>query len=291
MAYTAQFGNGFSASISAEARRNTQIINIRVTSLSWWRRAATSAAAASRRLAAPSPASALRRLAGSGYRRQPARRPGLGFCPDHGRSAPGQRDLLCNHGVGHAHRLEPTVIRAMSGASQSVAGLQAERSVHRPRRLLRTARSSTPKVRSGICIQNPNGNMWLQDGQNATFGVLSDGVYGGTICRWHRHQRPADDGLGRQCGLRALLEPAVENVSLRRLCADELQRASQCAPLHGLWCRHGTGHARAGERRLRQQLEPVVDRLSYAVEHDQGLLHGSRRRLHEVRDAPRCRVG
>ncbi len=28
MAYTAQFGNGFSASISAEARRNTQIVNI-----------------------------------------------------------------------------------------------------------------------------------------------------------------------------------------------------------------------------------------------------------------------
>ena len=30
MAYTAQFGNGFSASISAEARRNTQIVNIAV---------------------------------------------------------------------------------------------------------------------------------------------------------------------------------------------------------------------------------------------------------------------
>ena len=30
MAYTAQFGNGFSASISAEARRNTQIANIAV---------------------------------------------------------------------------------------------------------------------------------------------------------------------------------------------------------------------------------------------------------------------
>jgi hypothetical protein len=30
-------------------------------------------------------------------------------------------------------------------------------------------------------MQNPNSNWWYQDGQSAAFGVLSDGVYGGSV--------------------------------------------------------------------------------------------------------------
>ena len=56
MAYTAQFGNGFSGSISAEARRNTQIVNIGGAEPRGLL-AARSAVAASPRPAAPSPAS------------------------------------------------------------------------------------------------------------------------------------------------------------------------------------------------------------------------------------------
>jgi Porin subfamily len=30
-------------------------------------------------------------------------------------------------------------------------------------------------------MQNPNSNWWYQDGQSAAFGILSDGVYGGSV--------------------------------------------------------------------------------------------------------------
>ena len=30
-------------------------------------------------------------------------------------------------------------------------------------------------------FQNPNGNWWLQDGGSAAFGILSDGVFGGSV--------------------------------------------------------------------------------------------------------------
>ena len=99
-AYTAQFGNGLSATISAEQRRMTQIISSEPAGLldRWWavprwclvapHVAVTGGWAA--RAAVSHRCGSLRRLPGAGYRRQPARRPGLGFCPDHGRSASGQ---------------------------------------------------------------------------------------------------------------------------------------------------------------------------------------------------------
>src|SRR6185369_17914588 len=98
----------------------------------------------------------------------------------------------------------------------------------------------------------------------------------------HSHQPPTDDGLGRQRGLRALLESAVENVSLRRIRPDELQLASQCTPLQRVWCWHWTGHQRGGNPWLRHELDPVVDRFPNSVERDEGLLYGSRRGLCEV---------
>ncbi len=73
IAYTAQFGNGFSASLSGEMRRMTQIIwadDRRLVSL------ATSHRSVPGRL---------RWVQCAGRRRQSARRPGLGFGPGHGR--------------------------------------------------------------------------------------------------------------------------------------------------------------------------------------------------------------
>ena len=133
--------------------------------------------------------------------------------------------------------------------------------------------------------QNPGtGNMYLQDNQSTTFGIMSDGVYGGNIFTGNATRHPADNRLGRQRRLRALLEPAVENVSLRRLRSDELQLASQCPALCQLMVRAPAWRAfRSGKRWLQQQLEPVVDRFPYSVERDEGLLHGSRRCVREVR--------
>ncbi len=72
-AYTAQFGNGFSASISAEAPRTTTVLatgNAAFTSGSGTAAGYTNTAVGGSL---------------SGRPRQPAYRPGLGFCPGHGR--------------------------------------------------------------------------------------------------------------------------------------------------------------------------------------------------------------
>ncbi len=108
-AYTAQFGGGFSGTISSEARRTTQIIDANALPGP----AGTQALAGGgtiapggfpcaatvtgntgvgrhrgRRLRLAVPGQRrLRRHADDGLRRQPARRPGVGRCPGHGRSA------------------------------------------------------------------------------------------------------------------------------------------------------------------------------------------------------------
>ncbi len=78
-AYTAQFGNGFSASLSAEEQRRTQILNVSAVQHDRW---------AGGRVWVPSDCGHVwRGLPGSrlsGRGRQLARRPSLGFCPGHG---------------------------------------------------------------------------------------------------------------------------------------------------------------------------------------------------------------
>ena len=72
MGYTAQFGNGFSATIAAEAPRKTQlIVDLSLVAL------VNGSLRRQQRCQ-------LRRLPGPRHRGQPARRPGLGFGPDHG---------------------------------------------------------------------------------------------------------------------------------------------------------------------------------------------------------------
>ena len=80
MGYTAQFGNGFSATIAAEAPRKTQIMPTDAL--------VTGAVPALRLARVP-------RWSYGGFQApdvvgQPARRPGLGLGPDHGRPASGQ---------------------------------------------------------------------------------------------------------------------------------------------------------------------------------------------------------
>ena len=85
-AYTAQFGNGFSGTLAAEMRRQTQIIGQGSTTA--FARQWHDYARRHR------PRHRLCRLPVAGHRRQPACRPGLGLRSDHGRPAPGQHDLL-----------------------------------------------------------------------------------------------------------------------------------------------------------------------------------------------------
>ena len=76
MGYTAQFGNGFSATIAAEAPRKTH-----------HRRCLQLPVLCREPIGGIDGDQLLRRLPGSRRCGQLARRPGLGFCPDHGRPA------------------------------------------------------------------------------------------------------------------------------------------------------------------------------------------------------------
>ena len=50
-------------------------------------------------------------------------------------------------------------------------------------------------------FQTPNTNWGINDGQSAGWGVVSDGVYGGTVATRNRHKSGTDHGLERQRGL------------------------------------------------------------------------------------------
>ena len=69
-------------------------------------------------------------------------------------------------------------------------------------------------------FQTPNSNWGKVQGQDEGFGVVSDAVYGGNIPRTARStatRAQSHHGLERQRGLRALLEPALADIALRRL--------------------------------------------------------------------------
>ncbi len=295
MAYTAQFGNGFSASISAEARRNTQIANIAVG------QTATGAGVA--------PPCGV--ISGGSFSTTGSTVAGFGCYG--GWQVP---DIVGNLRVDQAwgsaqiggalHEVNASYYGAGTATSAGALTPGVEGN-GRPSdkwgyALMAGLRLNAPMIGVGDYIamqviytqgalrylyQNPGtGNMYLQNNQNTMFGVMSDGVYGGTVGTGTATEHQPDDGLGRKRRVRALLEPAVENVSLRRLRRDKLRLPSQCPPVHVLWyrSRHWTGYAGGGNPGLQHELEPVVDRFPDSMERDEGLLYGSRRRLHQVRE-------
>ena len=77
-----------------------------------------------------------------------------------------------------------------------------------------------------------NSNWGINDGSQASWGPLNDGVYGGflagtaaagTLADWRRTHH----SMERQRGLRALLEPALADVTLRRLHESGVWRHSE----------------------------------------------------------------
>ena len=67
-------------------------------------------------------------------------------------------------------------------------------------------------------FQTPTSNWFKQDGSQFGFGLLSDGVYGGVIPGLNTTNVELTTAWGVNAGLRALLEPALADVALRRLC-------------------------------------------------------------------------
>ncbi len=70
-------------------------------------------------------------------------------------------------------------------------------------------------------FQATQANWLYRQGDSAAVGNVLDGVYGG-YARPDSERRRADHCMERQRGLRALLEPALENLALRWLCSGQL---------------------------------------------------------------------
>ena len=190
LAYTAQFGNGFSASIAAELPRRTQLIwqhgqeRRRQRRFPHWRRRPDKYG--------------LRRLPGSGHRRQSARRSGLGFGSDRRCCAPGRSAVLPDQRLRHwgfpRRRGHPDDKWgfAVSG------GLKLNAPMIGAGDYFQTQINYTQGALKYI-FQNPNGNPYIQDNQNGVaIGLLSDGVFGGTVARWECNRHQSDHGLERQ---------------------------------------------------------------------------------------------
>ena len=56
-------------------------------------------------------------------------------------------------------------------------------------------------------FQNPNNNWWLQNSGSTAYGVLADGVYGGSADYGHWHQHAADHAWGVNAGYEHFWSP------------------------------------------------------------------------------------
>jgi hypothetical protein len=174
MAYTAQFGNGLSASLSAESRRMTQIINANTST--------TTAGAAGGNQGAGGFSTAGSTNSGAGAY-------GGWQVPDIVGNLRVDQAWGSAQIMGALHQVNATYYTGgleNSGHPADAWGFAVGAG----------AKIMLPMISPGDYIwgqinytqgalrylfQNPNGNHWLQHGTNVTYGVLSDGVYGGTL--------------------------------------------------------------------------------------------------------------
>jgi Porin subfamily len=207
LAYTAQLGNGFSASLSAETRRTTQIIGQGITS------------------------GGAQTLVNTAF--GPAFIPGVSLAPNVGSingaagGVGGVGFVQAIPGIGYGGWDVPDVVANLrvdqAWGSAAIAGalheVNANYYITTPSSLVNPEQSGHPDNKWGwaamaglrlntpwllnwlgsgqgdylqlqgiytqgalrYLFQNPNNNWWIQQGLNTAYGVLSDGVYGGTV--------------------------------------------------------------------------------------------------------------
>ena len=125
-------------------------------------------------------------------------------------------------------------------------------------------------------MQNPNNNWWIQDGQSAAYGVMSDGVYGGSAFNGTATSIQLTTAWGVNIGYehfwtprwRTSLYGGYTSVSY------DSQANNMLCVLQG----DGNGLNRqpgACKRWLQQQLDVLVGWFAHSVERDEGLLYGS----------------
>ena len=123
--------------------------------------------------------------------------------------------------------------------------------------------------------QNPNSfSMYLKDDANAMFGIMSDGVYGGTCTSKKATSVQYDDGMGCQCRLQTLLEPrSGEHLSMAAMQKTNYNTTpANALPRDVLWCRAlNRAHSRSQALVATTNWNHSGGPLSYAVEHHKGL--------------------
>ncbi len=249
--YTAQFGNGFSASISGEDPTSRR-----------------SSIARQLLLSGGAPQCCLRRPSLAGCGRQPARRPGVGQRTDHGRR-PRRLRLLVTAGApdptasatGWAVGGGVKFLLPMIGKNDYVIAQVAY------------GEGATNYIGSSLGAGGLGAEL-LQTGfpvvTNTAIGPVFDGVVAGGGAGGTGY-RP-DLGLERHCRLRALVGANLEDLALRRLRSAQVQPECQHLPRACSWYRCRSG----GDRECK--LVVLADRLQDGL--DAGSQPRSERRNH-----------
>jgi hypothetical protein len=196
-AYTAQFGNGFSAGISAEARRTTQIIGqgdfAHGAEVAGFPGLFTSVAPNAGSLSGGAVAST--GFAGQGYAGWKTPDVVANLRVDQAWGSAQIGGAL--HEVNAAYYVNPVAQPAPTAVA--ISGIVPENTGNPNNEwgwaAMAGLRLNAPFIGQGdylavqgiytqgalrYIFQNPNSNWWIQDGNNTSYAVLSDGVYGGT---------------------------------------------------------------------------------------------------------------
>ena len=274
-AYTAQFGNGFSASLSAEARRTTQIVGQGLVVNGFFANTAPAVGTYQRRSGA---------FAATGYG---------------GWQAP---DIVGNLRVdqawgsaqigGAAHQVNAAYyINTQSLINPEGSGNPGDKWGWAAMAGLRL---NAPFIGVGdyfavqgiytqgalrYIFQNPNSNWWIQDGNNTSYAVLSDGVYGGTSPTVNGTGIELTTAWGVNAGYEHFWNPRWRTSLYGGYTAVEYNSQANAILCTLQGDGGGVGIFAVANAGLRQQLAVLVGRLAHPVERDEGLLYG-----------PRCRV-
>ncbi len=302
-AYTAQFGGGFSGTISSEARRTTQIIDAN---------------------GLPGPAGT-QALAGAGTiipGGYPCAATVTGNTGVGGTAVGGCGSLFPGAGAYGGQQTMDIVAnlrvdQAWGGAQIMGALHEVNASYYSAANALQSAPSTTgaggvghpgdkwgwaagfglkvntPFITQGDWFQTqvnvtqgalrylfntPNSNWGKVDAGKEAYGVLSDCVYAGVGCHRQQHRLHADQRMGHQRRLRALLDPGLAHLSVRRLLRGVVwqgYRLGQRQPVLGGGLRqHACGYAGGCWRGLRQRLADLGHRLPHSMGRHQDVLPG-----------------
>ena len=127
--------------------------------------------------------------------------------------------------------------------------------------------------------QNPGtGNMYLQDNQSATYGLMSDGVYGGNLIPGNPLAATGiqlTTAWGVNAGYEHFWSPQWRTSLYGGYAQTSYNSTANALICASLGAATVVGWRGSGKCGLQPELEPVVDWLPDSMERDEGLLHGS----------------